>query len=426
MTQPASPTVPTSAFTYQQGQLTVEDVPLLQLAEQYGTPLYVYSRTAIESQFKQYLAGLGDHPGLICYAVKANSNLAVLDVLARCGAGFDIVSIGELERVLAAGGDPAKVVFSGVAKQSHEMRRALEVGIHCFNIESEAELERLNRVAGEMNKVARISLRVNPDVDAQTHPYISTGLKQNKFGVAIDQAIPVYQHAQQLPNIEVVGVDCHIGSQILNTAPFADALNRLLGLIDELATLGIQVKHLDLGGGLGVKYQTDDVEPDVAAHVRSIVETLADRSLSLILEPGRSIVANAGVLLTRVEYLKYNGDHAFAILDAGMNDQIRPALYQAWMDVKPVVESRQGTDARWDLVGPICETGDFLAKDRRMTLAPGDVLAVMSAGAYGMVMASNYNTRNRAAEIMVQGSEAQLVRKRETLQDQLQLESRLS
>ncbi|WP_394168298.1 diaminopimelate decarboxylase [Saccharospirillum alexandrii] len=426
MTQTASPTNPVSAFTYQQGQLTVEAVPLMHLAEQYGTPLYVYSRTAIESQFKQYLAGLGEHPGLICYAVKANSNLAVLDALARCGAGFDIVSIGELERVLAAGGDPARVVFSGVAKQSHEMRRALEVGIHCFNVESEGELERLNRVAGEMNTTARISLRVNPDVDAQTHPYISTGLKQNKFGVAIDQAIPVYQHAQQLPNIEVVGVDCHIGSQILNTAPFADALGRLLALIDDLAELGIQIRHLDLGGGLGVKYQNDDVEPDVAAHVRSIVAALADRSLSLILEPGRSIVANAGVMLTRVEYLKYNGDHAFAILDAGMNDQIRPALYQAWMDVKPVVEARQGTEARWDLVGPICETGDFLAKDRRMTLAPGDVLAVMSAGAYGMVMASNYNTRNRAAEIMVQGSESQLVRKRETLQDQLQLESRLS
>jgi len=402
----------------------------MDLASQYGTPLYVYSRTAIENRFKQYLSGLGDHPGLICYAVKANSNLAVLDALARCGAGFDIVSIGELERVLAAGGDPARIVFSGVAKQSHEMRRALEVGIHCFNIESEAELERLNRVAGEMNRVARISLRVNPDVDAQTHPYISTGLKQNKFGVAIDQAIPVYQHAHQLPNIEVVGVDCHIGSQILNTAPFADALDRVLILIDELAALGIELQHIDLGGGLGVQYQSDDVEPDITTYVRSVVETLAGRSLDLILEPGRSIVANAGVLLTRVEYLKYNGDHAFAILDAGMNDQIRPALYQAWMDVKPVLESTtdsgtQGTEANWDLVGPICETGDFLAKDRRLTLAPGDVLSVMSAGAYGFVMASNYNTRNRPAEVMVQGTTSQLVRKRESLQDQLQLESRL-
>lgn len=426
MTHAASPTHATPAFTYQQGQLTADQVPLTHLAEQYGTPLYVYSRTAIESQFNQYQTGLGEHPGLICYAVKANSNLAVLDALARCGAGFDIVSIGELERVLAAGGDPARIVFSGVAKQRHEMRRALEVGIHCFNVESEGELERLNRVAGEMNTTARISLRVNPDVDAQTHPYISTGLKQNKFGVAIDQAIPVYQHARQLPNIEVVGVDCHIGSQILNTAPFADALGRLLVLIDDLADMGIRIRHLDLGGGLGVKYQAEDVEPDVTAHVQSIVEALGERSLSLILEPGRSIVANAGVMLTRVEYLKYNGDHAFAILDAGMNDQIRPALYQAWMDVKPLVEARQGTDARWDLVGPICETGDFLARDRRMTLAPGDVLAVMSAGAYGMVMASNYNTRNRAAEIMVHGSDARLVRKRETLQDQLQLESRLS
>jgi diaminopimelate decarboxylase len=426
MTQPNNPTRTANAFTYQQGKLTVDDVSLQTLAEQYGTPLYVYSRTAIESQFRQYLAGLGDHPGMVCYAVKANSNIAVLDALARCGAGFDIVSVGELERVLAAGGDPARVVFSGVAKQSHEMRRALEVGIHCFNIESEGELERLNRVAGEMNRVARISLRVNPDVDARTHPYISTGLKQNKFGVAIDQAIPVYQHAHQLPNIEVVGVDCHIGSQILDTAPFADALERLLGLIDELTGLGIELQHIDLGGGLGVQYQSDDVEPDVAAYVSSIVSALADRPLSLILEPGRSVVANAGVLLTRVEYLKYNGNHAFAILDAGMNDQIRPALYQAWMDVKPVNENSQGTDAKWDLVGPICETGDFLGKDRRMTLSPGDTLAVMSAGAYGFAMASNYNTRNRAAEVMVRGSDVQLVRKRETLQDQLHLESRLS
>lgn len=419
-------TPPNNAFEYRDGQLFADDLPLADLADQYGTPLYVYSRTAIEARFDAYKAGLGDHPGLICYAVKANSNLGVLDCLARRGAGFDIVSVGELERVLAAGADPAKVVFSGVAKQSHEMRRALEVGIHCFNVESEAELERLNRVAGEVGSVAAVSLRVNPDVDAKTHPYISTGLKENKFGVDIEQASRIYQHAASLANLEVVGVDCHIGSQILDIKPFQDAVDRVLQLVDELADLGIKLKHVDLGGGLGVRYQASDEEPDIRGYVNSLVAQLADRDLALILEPGRSIVANAGVLLTRIEYLKYNGDHAFAILDAGMNDQIRPALYQAWMDVKPVQPHQSGKDAYWDLVGPICETGDFLAKRRLLNLSPNDLLAVMSAGAYGFVMASNYNTRNRPAEVMVSGQGAQLVRKRETIQDQLAPESRLT
>lgn len=396
---------------------------MAELAERFGTPLYVYSKASIERQFDAYLNGLGDHPGLICYAVKANSNLAVLNLLAKRGAGFDIVSLGELERVLAAGGDPAKIVFSGVAKQAHEMRRALELGIHCFNVESEAELERLNRVAGEVGKVAPISLRVNPDVDAQTHPYISTGLKENKFGVGIDQALQIYQHAAALPNVRVSGVDCHIGSQILNVEPFADAVDRILALVDRLAEAGIRLDHVDLGGGLGVQYQANEREPDIGQYMASVLSHLKQRDLALILEPGRSIVANAGTLLTRVEYLKHNSGHAFAIVDAGMNDQIRPALYQAWMDIRPVRQHNEGTVAEWDIVGPVCETGDFLGKQRKLSLAPGDLLAVMSAGAYGMVMASNYNTRSRPAEVLVDGGRYHLVRQRESIEQQFALES---
>lgn len=414
------------AFQYRQGQLYVDDVPLADLARQYGTPLYVYSRTAIEQQFDAYKEGLGDHPGLICYAVKANSNLAVLDALAQRGAGFDIVSVGELERVLAAGGDPSKVVFSGVAKQAHEMRRALEVGIHCFNLESESELERLNQVAGDMGCIANVSVRVNPDVDAQTHPYISTGLKENKFGIAIDEAPRVYQHAASLPNIAVIGVDFHIGSQIMNPTPFEDAIDRTLALIDSLAEQGIRLQHVDIGGGLGVRYEEDEIEPDVSRYVQTVAAHLKQRDLALVMEPGRSIVANAGVLLTRVEYLKYNGEHAFAILDGGMNDLIRPALYEAWMGVQAVQPHETGTEAAWELVGPICETGDFLAKERRLNLKPDDLLAVMSAGAYGFAMASNYNSRNRPAEVLVRGDQVQQIRRRETLDDQLALESRLS
>ena len=410
-------------FHYQDNQLIAEQVSVAKLAKQYGTPLYIYSRTAIEQQFDAYQQGLGDHPGMICFAVKANSNLGVLSALAKRGAGFDIVSLGELERVLAAGGDPSKVVFSGVAKKAEEMARALDVGIHCFNVESQAELERLNHVAASMNKVANISLRVNPDVDAKTHPYISTGLKQNKFGVDFRQAKAFYVRAAQLANIKIVGMDCHIGSQLLESQPFEDAVNRLLVLTDELKAEGITLQHIDMGGGIGVKYTSDDIEPDVSAYIQRLVNHLKDRNLALVLEPGRSIVANAGILVTQVEYLKDNGEHHFGIIDAGMNDLIRPALYQAWMDIVPVHQHNDGKTAKWDIVGPICETGDFFGKNRELSLQADDLLAVKSAGAYSFVMASNYNTRARPAEIMVQGDQYKVVRQRETLSDLWTLES---
>jgi diaminopimelate decarboxylase len=413
----------TVPFQYQSNQLHAEQVSVKALAEKYGTPLYIYSRSAIEQQLDAYLKGLGDHKGLICYAVKANSNLGVLSCLAKRGAGFDIVSIGELERVIAAGGDPAKVVFSGVAKKADEMARALEVGIHCFNVESLAELERLNTVAESIGKVASISLRVNPDVDAKTHPYISTGLKENKFGVDFRQAKAFYLRAAELSHIKIVGMDCHIGSQLLESKPFEDAVDRLLTLTDELKAEGIELEHLDMGGGIGVKYTDDDVEPDVAAYIQKLVGHLKDRNLGLILEPGRSIVANAGILVTQVEYLKDNGEHHFGIIDAGMNDLIRPALYQAWMDIVSVEKSDDGKQASWDIVGPICETGDFFGKGRDLSLKADDLLAVMSAGAYSFVMASNYNTRARPAEVMVHNDQAQLVRQRETLTDLWALES---
>ncbi len=410
-------------FQYQNNELQAEQVSVAALAKQYGTPLYIYSRTAIEQQFDAYQAGLGDHPGLICYAVKANSNLGVLSALAKRGAGFDIVSVGELERVLAAGGNPNKIVFSGVAKKADELARALEVGIHCFNVESSAELERLNQVAASLGKIAPISLRVNPDVDAKTHPYISTGLKENKFGVDFRQAKSFYQRAQSLDHIKIVGMDCHIGSQLLESKPFEDAVDRLLALADELKAEGIELEHIDMGGGIGVKYTDKDIEPDVAAYIARLVNHLKDRNLALVLEPGRSIVANAGILVTQVEYLKDNGEHHFGIIDAGMNDLIRPALYQAWMDIRPVKITDQGKSAQWDIVGPICETGDFLGKNRALSLQADDLLAVMSAGAYSFVMASNYNTRARPAEIMVQGERHQVVRQRETITDLWALES---
>lgn len=415
-----------TSFSYINEQLHAEQLPLTTLTEQYGTPLYVYSQTAIEQQFDAYLQGLGGHPGLICYAVKANSNLAVLDCLARRGAGFDIVSIGELERVVAAGGDPSKVVFSGVAKQTVEMQRALELGIHCFNVESEAELERLNRVAADMDVIAPVSFRVNPDVDAKTHPYISTGLKENKFGIDIQSAKSTYLKAAHMANINIIGIDCHIGSQLLEAKPFEDAIDRVLSLVDELSSLGIKLQHVDMGGGIGVKYSDSDVEPNVANYIQKLVNHLKSRKLALVLEPGRSIVANAGVLITQVEYLKDNGEHHFAIVDAGMNDLIRPSLYQAWMNILPVKENQNGHTAQWDIVGPVCETGDFLGKERALSLSENDLVAVMSAGAYGFVMASNYNTRPRAAEVMVKGSTSQLVRQRESLQDLWALETRLS
>jgi diaminopimelate decarboxylase len=401
------------AFTNRDGQLFAEGVALSAIAERFGTPTYVYSRAHIEAQYRAYADALAGMPHLVCFAVKANSNLGVLNVLARLGAGFDIVSRGELERVLAAGGDAAKIVFSGVGKSRDDMRRALEVGVHCFNVESVDELERLQVVAAELGKTAAISLRVNPDVDAGTHPYISTGLKENKFGIDIEQAPAVYARAAALPNLDVVGVDCHIGSQLTSLPPFLDALERLLALVDQLATQGIRIKHLDLGGGLGVQYR-DEQPPLAGDYIAAVRERIQGRDLALVFEPGRSLVANAGVLLTRVEYLKHTAHKDFAIVDAAMNDLIRPALYQAWMDVT-AVQPRTGEARNYDLVGPICETGDFLAKNRELVLAEGDLLAVRSAGAYGFVMSSNYNTRGRAAEVLVDGEQAFEVRRRETL-----------
>lgn len=403
------------AFSYRDGQLFAEGVALSALAQRFGTPTYVYSRAHIEAQFRAYADALGDLPHLVCFAVKANSNLGVLNLLARLGAGFDIVSRGELERVLAAGGEPSKIVYSGVGKSRDDMRRALEVGVHCFNVESTEELERLQQVAAEMGVTAAISLRVNPDVDAQTHPYISTGLKENKFGIDIEQAPAVYARAADLPNLEVVGVDCHIGSQLTSLPPFLDALDRLLALVDRLAEQGIAIRHLDLGGGLGVRYR-DEQPPLAGDYIAAVRQRMQGRALTLVFEPGRSIVANAGVLLTRVEYLKHTAHKDFAIVDAAINDLIRPALYQAWMNVI-AVQPHEGDTRRYDIVGPICETGDFLAKDRELALAEGDLLAVCSAGAYGFVMSSNYNTRGRAAEVLVDGDQAHEVRRRESVQD---------
>ncbi|NER59389.1 diaminopimelate decarboxylase [Pseudomonas sp. MAFF212428] len=401
------------AFNYRDGELFAEGVALSAIAERFGTPTYVYSRAHIEAQYRSYADALQGVSHLVCFAVKANSNLGVLNVLARLGAGFDIVSGGELERVLAAGGRADRVVFSGVGKTREDMRRALEVGVHCFNVESTDELERLQVVAAEMGVRAPISLRVNPDVDAGTHPYISTGLKENKFGIAIADAEEVYVRAAQLPNLEIVGVDCHIGSQLTTLEPFIDALDRLLGLIDRLGECGIYLRHLDLGGGVGVRYR-DEQPPLAGEYIKAIRERLGERDLALVFEPGRYIVANAGVLLTRVEYLKHTEHKDFAIVDAAMNDLIRPALYQAWMDVT-AVQPRDGAPRSYDVVGPICETGDFLAKDRALNLAEGDLLAVHSAGAYGFVMSSNYNTRGRCAEVLVDADQAFEVRRRETV-----------
>ncbi|AGB11269.1 diaminopimelate decarboxylase [Vibrio parahaemolyticus] len=409
-------------FNYQDdGQLWAEDVPLQALAEQYGTPLYVYSRATLERHWKAFDSAVGQHPHLVCYAVKANSNLGVLNALARLGSGFDIVSGGELERVIAAGGDAKKVVFSGVGKTPAEMKRALELGIKCFNVESEPELERLNKVAGELGVIAPISLRINPDVDAKTHPYISTGLRDNKFGIAFDRAPEVYQFAQSLPNLNVQGIDCHIGSQLTSIDPFIDATDRLLALIDDLKAQGINIRHLDVGGGLGVVYR-DELPPQPSDYAKALLGRLENhQDLELIFEPGRAIAANAGILLTRVEFLKHTEHKNFAIIDAAMNDLMRPALYQAWQDIVPV-SPRNGEPQTYDLVGPICETGDFLGKDRALVLQEGDLLAVRSAGAYGFVMSSNYNTRTRAAEVMVDGNQSHLVRQREELTSLWQLE----
>ncbi|MCC8255663.1 diaminopimelate decarboxylase [Vibrio campbellii] len=409
-------------FNYQDdGQLWAEDVSLQALAEQHGTPLYVYSRATLERHWNAFDSAVGQHPHLVCYAVKANSNLGVLNALARLGSGFDIVSGGELERVIAAGGDAKKVVFSGVGKTPAEMKRALELGIKCFNVESEPELERLNKVAGELGVVAPISLRINPDVDAKTHPYISTGLRDNKFGIAFDRAPAVYKFAQSLPNLNVQGIDCHIGSQLTDIEPFIDATDRLLALIDDLKAQGINIRHLDVGGGLGVVYR-DELPPQPSDYAKALLGRLENhQDLELIFEPGRAIAANAGILLTRVEFLKHTEHKNFAIIDAAMNDLMRPALYQAWQDIVPVAP-REGEAQTYDLVGPICETGDFLGKDRALVLQEGDLLAVRSAGAYGFVMSSNYNTRTRAAEVMVDGNQSHLVRQREELTSLWQLE----
>lgn len=403
-----------NALTRHHGLLHVEGVPLDVIAARFDTPCYVYSRTALEAEYQAYEQALGTHPHLICYAVKANSSLAILNVFARLGAGFDIVSEGELARVIAAGGDPGKVVFSGVGKREAEMRAALSAGIHCFNVESESELQRLNRVAGAMGKTAPVSLRVNPNVDAKTHPYISTGLKENKFGIAHEQAIRVYEAAAALPHVQVRGIDCHIGSQLTELAPFAEALDRVLELVTALNARGIELAHIDIGGGVGIRYRE---ETPIArnAYADILLSRLQGRRESLIIEPGRSLVGNAGWLLTRVEYLKHAESKDFAIVDAAMNDLMRPALYDAWHDIQPVRAHTEGEARRYDIVGPVCESGDFLGHDRLLTLVEGDLLAICSAGAYGMTMSSNYNTRPRAAEVMVDQDRAQAIRQREPL-----------
>ena len=410
-----------SFFQYQNGTLLAEQAPLAELAQRFGTPLYVYSRAALEKNYHAFDEAFAAVPHQVCYAVKANSNLAVLNVLARLGSGFDIVSGGELARVLAAGGDASKVVFSGLGKQADEIKAALAVDIACFNVESYAELARINEVAVAVGKKARVSLRVNPDVDAQTHPYISTGLKENKFGIAIDDAIAVYQYAAQLEGLEVIGIDCHIGSQLTTTTPFADALDRVLAMIDTLTTLGINIEHLDIGGGLGVCYR-DETPPTPAEYANALLPKLQGRKLKVYLEPGRAIAANAGVLVTKVEFLKPTPHKNFAIIDAAMNDLIRPSLYGAWMDIIPVTPRLSETQV-YDVVGAVCETGDFLGKDRTLAIEANDLLAVCGAGAYGFVMSSNYNTRGRAAEIMVDGTQSFVIRRRESIADLLALES---
>ncbi len=402
-------------FDYRGGRLMAEGVDLGHVAETYGTPCYVYSRATIERHWRAFDQALNGHEHLICYAVKANSNLAVLNVLARLGSGFDIVSGGELERVVAAGGEPSRVVFSGVGKTIAEMRRALELDIGCFNVESEPELERLDQVAGEMGIQAPVSLRVNPDVDPRTHPYIATGLRESKFGIPIEVAPAVYEAAARMPHVRVIGVDCHIGSQLTSVGPFVDALERMLDLVDRLGVAGIELEHLDLGGGLGIRYD-DERPPGPGELAVALGRQLGDRDLKLLIEPGRAIAGNAGVLLTRIEYLKHTDGHHFAIVDAAMNDLLRPALYGAWQQIIPV-QPRPGQGRRYDVVGPVCETGDFLGKGRELNLAPGDLLSVRSAGAYGFVMSSNYNSRPRAAEVMVDGDRAYLVRPREMAED---------
>ena len=412
-----------SQFQYRDGMLHAENVPLARIAAQYGTPCYVYSRAALTAAWRDFDAAFAGREHLVCYAVKANPNIGVLNVFARLGSGFDIVSGGELARVLAAGGDPHKIVFSGVGKTAAEMRAALQAGILCFNIESAPELELLNRVAGEMGVTAPVSLRVNPDVDAKTHPYIATGLKDNKFGVAYDDALTVYRRARELPHLRIEGVDCHIGSQLTEVSPFVAALERVLALVDALAADGIAVHHIDLGGGLGIRYR-DETPPPVAEYAKSVLKTLGSRTQKLLFEPGRLLTGNAGVLLSEVLFLKHGQDRNFAVVDAAMNDLMRPALYEAWHDVLPLLATPAGGRV-YDIVGPVCESGDFLARDRQLSVNPGDLIAIASAGAYGMSMSSNYNTRPRAAEIMVDGDRIFPIRNRETVADLFAGEHRL-
>ena len=410
-------------FQYKNEQLYVEDLPVKQLAEEFGTPLYIYSRATLERHWHAFDSALGKHPHLICYAVKANSNIGILNVMAKLGSGFDIVSQGELERVLAAGGDASKVVFSGVAKSRAEIMRALEVGIRCFNVESVAELHHINQIAGEMGKVAPISLRVNPDVDAHTHPYISTGLKENKFGVSVDEAREVYKLAATLPHVKITGMDCHIGSQLTELQPFLDATDRLIRLMEQLKEDGITLKHLDLGGGLGVTY-TDETPPHPSDYATALLNKLKDyEDLEIILEPGRAIAANAGILVAKVQYLKSNESRNFAITDTGMNDMIRPALYEAYMNIIEIDRTLGREKAIYDVVGPVCETSDFLGKQRELAIAEGDYIAQRSAGAYGASMSSNYNSRPRTAEVLVDGNKAHLIRRRENLSELWVLES---
>ena len=410
-------------FQYKNEQLYVEDLPVKQLSEEFGTPLYIYSRATLERHWHAFDSALGKHPHLICYAVKANSNIGILNVMAKLGSGFDIVSQGELERVLEAGGEASKVVFSGVAKSRAEIMRALEVGIRCFNVESIAELYHINQIAGEMGKVAPISLRVNPDVDAHTHPYISTGLKENKFGVSVDEAREVYKLAATLPHVKITGMDCHIGSQLTELQPFLDATDRLIRLMEQLKEDGITLKHLDLGGGLGVTY-TDETPPHPSDYATALLNKLKDyEDLEIILEPGRAIAANAGILVAKVQYLKSNESRNFAITDTGMNDMIRPALYEAYMNIIEIDRTLGREKAIYDVVGPVCETSDFLGKQRELAIAEGDYIAQRSAGAYGASMSSNYNSRPRTAEVLVDGNKAHLIRRRENLSELWALES---
>ena len=405
-----------SDFIYKDGQLFAEDVSLLEIAKQYNTPCYVYSNNAIQSRYLEFDSAFTSGQHLLCYAVKANSNISILNTLARLGSGFDIVSIGELFRVLKAGGDPMKVVFSGVGKREDEMKFALEQNIKCFNVESESELLKLNKVAENMGMVAPVSLRVNPDVDAKTHPYIATGLKENKFGIAFESAKVIYEQAANMSNISLIGIGCHIGSQISSLTPFQDALQRLLDLIDELKQLGIELQHVDIGGGLGITYQ-NEIPPTPTEYVNAVTSITQKRDLEVIIEPGRSIVGNAGILLTKVEYLNITPFRNFAVIDAAMNDLIRPSLYDSWHEIKCVMQNSNIKESIYDVVGPICETGDFIGKNRSLSLSEGDLLAIFSAGAYGFSMSSNYNSRPRAAEILVDGVNVHEIRRREKLED---------